>query len=81
MTRPQETYLQLAIREFKRMKAPADGAVAQITPGQFFAVLSDEDKSTAVIVTHLRAFWFGFPSRALYWLVHHAIAWAIQVWN
>jgi hypothetical protein len=49
----QETYLQLAIREFKRMKSLADGAIAQVTPEQFFAVLSDGDNSIAVIVKHL----------------------------
>jgi len=49
----QETYLQLVIREFKRMKALADGAMAQVTPQQFFDVLSDGDNSIAVIVKHL----------------------------
>lgn len=49
----QETYLQLAIREFKRMKALANGAIVQVTPDQFFAVLSDGDNSIAIIVKHL----------------------------
>lgn len=49
----QEKYLQLVIREFKRMKALADGAMAQVTPEQFFGVLSDGDNSIAVIVKHL----------------------------
>lgn len=48
-----EAYLQLATREFKRMKALADGAIAQVTPQQFFAVLSDGENSIAVIVKHV----------------------------
>ena len=50
---PKETYIQLSIREFKRMKALADGALAQITPGQFFATPSPDDNSIAIIVKHV----------------------------
>ena len=48
-----ETYLQLAIREFKRTKGLADGAIAQITTEQFFAASHQEDNSIAVIVKHV----------------------------
>lgn len=50
---PQETYLQLVLREFKRTKALADRAMTQVTPEQFFAVLSEGDNSIAVIVKHV----------------------------
>jgi hypothetical protein len=49
----QETYLQLAIREFKRMKALAEGALSQVSDEQFFAVPSEGDNSIAVIVKHV----------------------------
>jgi len=48
-----ETYIQLAVREFRRAKALADGAVAQITSEQFFAAPSEGDNSIAVIVKHV----------------------------
>jgi hypothetical protein len=50
---PKETYIQLAIREFRRAKVLADGALAQVTPEQFFAVLSEGDNSIGVIVKHV----------------------------
>jgi hypothetical protein len=50
---PKENYIQLSIREFQRMKALADGAIAQITPEQFFATLSKEDNSIAIMVKHM----------------------------
>jgi hypothetical protein len=50
---PKETYIQLAIREFRRAKALADGAMAQITAEQFFAAPSEGDNSIAVIVKHV----------------------------
>src|SRR5215472_17627547 len=49
----KETYIQLAVREFQRAKALADGAVAQITSEQFFAAPSEGDNSIAVIVKHV----------------------------
>lgn len=52
---PHETYLRLAIREFKRTKALGDGALAQTTPAHFFAVPSEGDNSIAVIVKHVGA--------------------------
>ena len=50
---PKESYIQLATREFKRLKALADGAMSQITPEQFFAAASEGDNSIAVIVKHV----------------------------
>lgn len=50
---PKESYIQLATREFRRLKALADGAMSQITPEQFFAAESDGDNSIAVIVKHV----------------------------
>jgi len=50
---PNETYIQLAAREFRRTKALADGALAQITREQFFATPSAGDNSIAVIVKHV----------------------------
>jgi hypothetical protein len=49
----QETYLQLVIREFKRTKALADGALSQVSYEQFFAVHAEGDNSIAVIVKHV----------------------------
>jgi len=49
----KETYLHLALREFKRMKALADGAVVQVTPDQFFTAPAEGDNSIAIIVKHV----------------------------
>jgi len=49
----KETYIQLAVREFHRTKALADGAIAQITQKQFFAAPSEGDNSVAIIVKHV----------------------------
>jgi Protein of unknown function (DUF1572) len=49
----EETYIQLALREFKRAKALADGAIAQVTSEQFFAAPSGTDNSIGVIVKHV----------------------------
>lgn len=53
MLMSQETYLQLVIREFKRMKGLADGALSQVSDVQFFAVPGEADNSVAVIVKHV----------------------------
>jgi hypothetical protein len=50
---PIETYIQISMREFKRMKGLADGAFVQVTPEQFFAAPSGDDNSIAVIVKHV----------------------------
>jgi hypothetical protein len=49
----KETYMQLAVREFRRAKKLADDALAQITEEQFFAAPSESDNSIAVIVKHV----------------------------
>ncbi len=49
----KEAYTQLALREFRRMKSLADGAISQVTPMQFFATPSPGDNSIAVIVKHV----------------------------
>ncbi len=48
-----ESYLLLVTREFKRLKSLADGAIAQISDEQFFAVPAAGDNSVAVIVKHV----------------------------
>ena len=48
-----ESYLQLVIREFKRLQLLADGAMSQLSDEQFFAVPSPGDNSVAVIVKHV----------------------------
>src|SRR3954454_10697318 len=48
-----ESYVQLVIREFKKMRSLADGAIFQLSDAQFFAVPSPGDNSVAVIVKHV----------------------------
>lgn len=48
-----ETYIELLLRELRRTKALAEGAIAQISTEQFFAVLAPGDNSIAVIVKHV----------------------------
>src|SRR5215831_37730 len=48
-----ESYVQLVIREFKRHKTLAEGAMAQISDEQFFASPAEGDNSIAVIVKHM----------------------------
>jgi hypothetical protein len=50
---PKETYIQLVDREFGRMKALADAAMAQVNAEQFFAAPSKGDNSIALIVKHV----------------------------
>jgi hypothetical protein len=50
---PNESYIQLALREFRRMKALTDAAMAQVTTEQFFAAPSEGDNNIAVIVKHV----------------------------
>lgn len=49
----KETYIQISIREFKRMKGLAECAFVQVTPEQFFATPAGGDNSIAVIVKHV----------------------------
>ena len=48
-----ESYIHLAVREFERMKALADGAISQVSPEQFFSSPSQNDNSIAVMVKHV----------------------------
>lgn len=48
-----ENYIQLVIREFGRLKQLADGAVEQVSDGQFLAPSVGGDNSIAVIVKHM----------------------------
>jgi hypothetical protein len=50
---PQETYIHLTIREFRRTKALADGAMSQVSSAQFFAAPSATDNSIAVVAKHV----------------------------
>jgi hypothetical protein len=48
-----ESYVQLVIREFQRLRSLADKAMAQISDEQFFASPAAGDNSVAVIVKHM----------------------------
>jgi hypothetical protein len=48
-----ENYVALLLREFKRLKTLADGAIAQCSEEQFFATPAPSDNSIAVIVKHV----------------------------
>ena len=48
-----ENYIDLLLREFKRLKSLADGAISQCSDEQFFAVPGPTDNSVAVIVKHV----------------------------
>ena len=49
----KESYIHLVVREFKRLKGLADGAMAQVTDDHFFALPAAGDNSIAVIVKHV----------------------------
>lgn len=59
-----EGYVPLVIREFKRLKTLADGAIAQLPAADLFAVPKEGDNSVAVIVKHvsgnMRSRWQDF---------------------
>jgi hypothetical protein len=48
-----ESYVQLVVREFKRLQSLAEGAMSQLSDEQFFAVPSLGDNSVAIIVKHV----------------------------
>jgi hypothetical protein len=48
-----ESYVQLVIREFKRLQSLSERAMDQLSDEQFFAVPSPGDNSVAVIVKHV----------------------------
>lgn len=45
---PEETYVDLVLREFRRLKRLADQAMTQVEDGDFFASPASEDNSIAV---------------------------------
>ena len=61
---PTENLIELAAREFARLKRLADGAMVQVDDDAFFAHLDRDDNSIAVIVKHLagnmRSRWTDF---------------------
>ena len=48
-----ENYVELLLREFKRLKSLAEGAISQCSDEQFFAAPAPTDNSVAVIVKHV----------------------------
>jgi hypothetical protein len=48
-----ESYVQIVLREFKRLKKLAEDAVVQLSDEQFFAHPSPGDNSAAVIMKHV----------------------------
>lgn len=52
-TNAADTYLESALREFRRYKSLADRAMAQIDDDVFFAMLDPEANSIAVLVKHM----------------------------
>ena len=49
----QETYVELILREFQRLKSLADGALSQCSDEQFFESPAPGDNSIAVITKHV----------------------------
>jgi hypothetical protein len=50
---PDETYLELALREFRRYKRLADKAIEQVPDGCLFTSPGEGDNCVAVIMKHL----------------------------
>ena len=48
-----ERYVQLVVREFRRLQSLAERAIGQLSDDEFFAVPSPGDNSVAVIVKHV----------------------------
>ena len=48
-----ESYVQLILREFRRLKSLGDEAISQVSDEQFFACPAAGDNSIAVIVKHV----------------------------
>lgn len=48
-----ESYVQLAQREFKRLKSLGDDAIAQVSDEQFFIAPADGDNSIATVIKHV----------------------------
>ena len=62
-----EAYVQLVVREFRRLKSLGDDAIAQVSDSHFFASLAPGDNSIAIIVKHvsgnLLSRWTDFLTR------------------
>ena len=60
----EQHFLADTLLQLRKLKAQADGAVAQITPEDFFAVLGPEENSIALIMKHvagnMRSRWTDF---------------------
>jgi hypothetical protein len=50
---PSADFLSIAVTEFRRLKKMADGALAQVSAEQLFAIGGPEDNSLAVIMKHM----------------------------
>jgi hypothetical protein len=48
-----ESYVELVLREFRRLKSLGDDAISQVSDEQFFACPAPGDNSIAVIVKHV----------------------------
>ena len=48
-----ESYIDLVVREFRRLQKLADGAISQMRSDDFFASPHTSDNSAAVIVKHV----------------------------
>jgi hypothetical protein len=48
-----ESYLQIVVREFDRLKKLSEGALAQLDDSEFFEQSSDAENSVALVVKHL----------------------------
>lgn len=61
---PHEAYIDIALREFRRLKRLGDEATAQVADANFFARLDGLDNSVGVVVKHmagnLRSRWRDF---------------------
>lgn len=49
----KESYIELTLREFERLKSLGDGAINQVSAESFFAIPAPGDNSIAVIVKHI----------------------------
>lgn len=49
----KETYTELVLREFRRLKGLADRAMAQVSDEEFITPLGDTDNSIAILVKHM----------------------------
>ncbi len=50
---PRETYTQLLLREFKRLRVLAERAIEQVSPEDFMATTDEAENGIAITVKHL----------------------------